>query len=299
LNVTTLHNRTRTAQSIPRKLLRAGKIHLLPVYALMRTSDLAREGIENSGSYRFADHIYRNEPSGRFGIGRALDAVLLRMRGARSMRNRFHHTQNEIAAAARALHARAATDPLMAVQPFRVLSVPCGIARDLAQVARRIQAELPDVYARSTFFGLDLDPAPLELSRALTTTAEDHFFFAPGDALDAKTFPAELDVIVSTGLGEFLDDELLVRFYTNCHDRLRHGGVFVTSGMQPDRIADYLMRQLAELDTHYRRGDELIRWLHSAGFYEVSTRQDDVGLQTLVVARKTERRQSPRLAGVP
>jgi len=37
--------------------------------------------IEHSGSYKFADHVYRNEPSGRFGIGRALDAVLLRMRG--------------------------------------------------------------------------------------------------------------------------------------------------------------------------------------------------------------------------
>src|SRR5918993_1459024 len=63
-----LHNRTRTSASIPRKLLRSGKVHLLPVYALMRTSDLAREGIENSGSYRFADHVYRNEASGRFGI---------------------------------------------------------------------------------------------------------------------------------------------------------------------------------------------------------------------------------------
>ena len=60
-----LHNRTRTSTSIPRKLLREGKLHLLPVYALMRTSDLAREGIENSGSFRFADHVYRNEASGR------------------------------------------------------------------------------------------------------------------------------------------------------------------------------------------------------------------------------------------
>ena len=293
-----LHNRTRTSQSIPRKLLRSGKIHLLPVYALMRTSDLAREGIENSGSYQFADHIYRNEPSGRFGIGRALDAVLLRMRGARSMRNRFQHVQDEIVAAARALHARSASDPVAAAQPFRVLSVPCGIARDLVQVARRIEAEFPDIYARTTFFGLDLDPVPLELSRALARATEDHFFFAQGDALDVTTFPAELDVIASTGLGEFLDDELLVRFLTNCHDRLRRGGIFVTSAMQRDRIADYLMRQLAELYTHYRRGDQLIRWLHTAGFYEVSARQDEVGLQTLVVARKAERRQSPRPAGV-
>ena len=289
--MTALHNRTRTATSIPRKLLREGKLHLLPIYALMRTSDLAREGIENSGSYRFADHVYRNEPSGRYGIGRALDAVLLRMRGARSMRNRFHHTQDEIVAAAHAFAAR----NVDSATPFRVLSVPCGIARDLVLAAHRIATDLPAVYARTTFFGVDLDPVPLELSRQLARSNE-HFFFTRGDALDAQSFPAELDVIVSTGLGEFLDDDQLVQFFMNCHERLRIGGEFVTSSMQPDRVADYLMRQLAELHTHYRRGDELIRWLHGAGFYEVTTRQDTVGLQTLVVARKQERRRPPAMA---
>lgn len=287
--MTRLHNRTRTSESIPRRLLREGKVHLLPIYALMRTSDLAREGIEHSGSYRFADHVYRNEPSGRFGFGRALDAVLLRMPGARSMRSRFHHTQQEIIAAARATRARATNAPAMMNAPFRVLSVPCGIARDLVLAAHAIARDLPDLYNRSTFFGIDLDPAPLQLSRELAQN-DDHFFFTRGDALDPAIYPSELDVITSTGLGEFIDDDLLVRFYRNCHDRLRAGGTFVTSGMQRDRVADYLMRQLAELHTHYRRADEIIRRLHEAGFHEVSTRQDDVGLQTLVVARKLERR---------
>ena len=291
--MTRLHNRTRTSESIPRKLLRQGKLHLLPIYVLMRTSDLAREGIENSGSYRFADHVYRNQPSGRFGIGRALDAVLLRMRGARSMRNRFHHTQREILTAARALESRSAVDPVAVTAPFRVLSIPSGIARDLVLAARTVERELPGVYARSTFFGVDLDPAPVKLSRDLAGR-DDHYFFTRGDALDATSFPSELDVIVSTGLGEFLSDDLLVQFYKNCHDRLRPGGTFVTSSMQPDRVADYLMRQLAELHTHYRRGEEIIRWLHTVGFYEVSARQDDVGLQTLVVARRVERRRARR-----
>ena len=287
--MTPLHNRTRTSESIPRKLLREGKVHLLPIYALMRTSDLAREGIENSGSYRFADHVYRNEASGRFGVGRALDAVLLRMRGARSMRNRLYHTQQEIVAAARAAHARSATE-------FRVLSVPCGIARDLIVAARQIETELPALYARSTFFGVDLDPEPLELSHDLAGR-DDRFVFARGDALDANAFPAQLDAIASTGLGEFLDNDLLVRFYRNCHERLRYGGTFVTSGMQVDRVADYLMRQLAELHTHYRTGTELMRWLHAAGFYEATMRQDEVGLQTLVVARKLDRRRGAASTG--
>jgi SAM-dependent methyltransferase len=210
------------------------------------------------------------------------------MRGARSMRNRFHHTQSEIVGGARALVARAANEHAMANAPFRVLSVPCGIARDLVLAAQAIRHDLPDVYGRSTFFGIDLDSNPLQLSRELAGN-DDHFFFTRADALDSAMYPSELDVITSTGLGEFLDDELLVRFYRNCHEHLRPGGTFVTSGMQPDRVADYLMRQLAELHARYRRADEIIRRLHEAGFYEVSTRQDDVGLQTLVVARKLDR----------
>src|SRR5688572_10168922 len=146
-----LHNRTRTTASIPRKLLREGKLHLLPVYALMRISDLAREGIENSGSFRFADHVYRNEASGRFGIGRALDALLLRMRGARSMRNRFYHVQREMLAAARAIEARRADGQLDDMQlTLRILSVPCGIARDLVTVGERLDTDFPEVRARTT-----------------------------------------------------------------------------------------------------------------------------------------------------
>src|SRR6478736_1756286 len=105
-----LPNRTRRSASIPRRLVAERKYHLLPVYALLTTSDLAREGIENSGSFRFADHVYRNEPSGRFGVGRALDSMLLRMRGARSMRNRLQHTQREIVTAARAQPSRSTID---------------------------------------------------------------------------------------------------------------------------------------------------------------------------------------------
>jgi hypothetical protein len=55
-----------------RKLLREGNLHWLPVSALVMQSDLGRERIINSGSYRFADHIYRNQPSGptrSFGAG--------------------------------------------------------------------------------------------------------------------------------------------------------------------------------------------------------------------------------------
>src|SRR5437764_13290310 len=82
------HNRTRQSDSIPRTLLRRGRLLDVLLYYLLRTSDLAREGLENSGSYRFADHIYRDVPSGTNALGRWIDARLLAMPSVRSFGSR-------------------------------------------------------------------------------------------------------------------------------------------------------------------------------------------------------------------
>lgn len=282
----TLPNRTRRSESIPRRLVAEGKYHLLPVYALLTTSDLAREGIRNSGSFRFADHIYRNEPSGRYGVGRVLDRVLLGLRGARSMRSRFFHSRREILRAVKELR-RASTDgPGRAVTADQmvVLSVPCGIARDLFDVAETLWTE-PALYENARFIGIDLDPEALELSRDLT---RDHsgFEYRCADALEAGSLPMGVDIIVSLGFGEFLSDDVLHDFYRRCHASLNDGGRFITSAMSRDRISDYLARELAELHTHYRSTEHLADLLKSAGFAKVRTTRDKVGLQSLTVAEK-------------
>jgi hypothetical protein len=267
-------NRTRTSDSIPKRLIHEGKLHLLPLYALLRASNLAREGIEHSGSYRFADHVYRGQPSGRFVVGKLLDALLLRLPGARSMRSRFFHARGEILAAAR-------RHP--AWTPFRVLSVPCGIARELIESALVLRIEDPALYERSSFFGMDLDSRPLELSQDLAGGLTN-LSFVHSDAFDSTAYPPDLDLILSAGLGDFLPDDELVRFYAICRGALRDDGRFVTSGMRRDPLADYLMRELGEMRAYYREPGELIGLLRQAGFRDVAARQDAVGLQTLLVA---------------
>jgi hypothetical protein len=57
--------------------------------------------------------------------------------------------------------------------------------------------------------------------------------------------------------------------------------------MDRDRISDYLARELAELHTHYRSTEQLTDLLKSAGFTNIRTTRDKVGLQTLAVAEKS------------
>jgi hypothetical protein len=298
-----LPNRTRRSESIPRRLLAERKYHLLPVYALLTTSDLAREGIRNSGSFRFADHIYRNQPSGRFGVGRMLDGVLLKLRGARSMRSRFFHSRRQILRGLREslddrqLHSRRA-HPVFAggatiddktetvAERIVVVSVPCGIARDLYEVAETLWIIEPALYEQVDFIGIDLDPEAIELSRRLTRDYYT-FDFRCADALAPETLPDGVDIVVSLGFGEFLPDDVLLAFYQRARAALNAGGRFITSAMNRDRISDYLARELAELHTHYRSTEQLTELLKSAGFGKIRTARDSVGLQTLAVAEKS------------
>jgi len=263
-----LANRTRYSSSIPARLLRE-KFYLLPLYYLVRLSDLAREGIENSGSYHFADHIYAGRASGRWGVGTLVDRLLLSLPASRSFHNRYLHSRDRI------------VDYVRTTQPreCRILSAPCGLPRDLVEAAHVLRD------APIRFYCLDIDPAALDEARRMTAShGLRGFEFIRGDAFDAGAWPREMDIVTSSGFAEFLEDEELIRFYTLCHGALRNGGTLVTSATVRNRLSDYMMTNLAELLTHYREEAALSRIFSRTPFGEVEMRRDAVGYQVLMAA---------------
>jgi SAM-dependent methyltransferase len=274
-----LHNRTRRSRSIPLSLLRRGRLLDLPLYWLLRLSDLAREGLDHSGSFRFADHIYRGEPSGRGPVGRKLDALLLSLPAAQSFRFRYLAARDEIV---RFVTARAGGATPLSID---ILSAPCGIPREMADAAEALRARsVPLDGVR--FHGLDLDSDVLHEAEAFAAGRGLRPFSAHrGDALERSSYPARADVITSTGLAEFLDDATLARLFAIFYDVLAPEGVLVTSGMQRRRFSDYLLR-LAEIPTQYRGPADLVRLARRLPFRDVATRMDPNGLQTILVARK-------------
>jgi SAM-dependent methyltransferase len=248
----------------------------LPVYWLLRTSDLAREGFENSGSYSFADHIYRNQPSGTHGIGRWLDKRLLGLRATESFRSRFFMARDELS---RFFQERSADE-----LSLDVLSVPCGIPRDFIAAVEKFRAA-GGVTGGVRFHAVDLD---LDVLRQAKTFAREHGIALTtyhGDAMDPGVYAGEFDFITSTGLGEFLDDEQLVSLYALFCWILRPGGVMVTSAMRRLRFSDYLLR-LAELHVHYRSAEDLATMARRAGFVRLTTSVDAHGIQGFLKATK-------------
>ena len=272
-------NATRQSASIPRKLLREGALHLLPVYYLLTLSDLAREGIANSGSFRFADHIYAGLPSGRTPLGRFLDRRLLATPAACAFRRRYQRAQSAIRHALESAPAD--------VFPLRVLAVPCGIPRDMTELAAALHRQNPALVARIEYHAMDIDPSVLCLARAVIgdsplAAARYHC----GDALSAADYPpVAFHAIVSTGLGDFLDDAELRTFYANVYRALEPGGTFYTSASARDPRSDALMR-MVELLPYYRTANQLEQILRGFTWRTLDLTVDETGLQTFVVAVK-------------
>jgi hypothetical protein len=275
----TFYNRTRQSASLPMALLRRGRVLALPLYAALRRSDLAREGLDHSGSYRFADHIYRSEPSGRGAFGRWLDARLLALPAVRSFRNRYQASRDELTAF---LRERAGS-------PGRldILTVPCGIPRELADGYQAYVSSGATQRAELVFHGLDLDSTALSEAVAFARDRSLQPFNAhQGDAFDRKVYPASgVDFMTCTGIAEFLDDDRLATLYGIFYECLRPGGVLVTSGMRGRPFSDYLLR-LAEIPVNYRTAADLERLARTLPFSQVRTRVDDIGIQAILVASR-------------
>jgi SAM-dependent methyltransferase len=272
-------NFTRRSRSIPRKLLRQGALHLVPLYYLVKLSDLGREGIEHSGSFRFADHIYRGTPSGRTALGRWIDARLLAMPAAQAFRRRSEHAQRVVRHALESLPADA--------PPLRVLAVPCGIPRDIIDLCRTLRRENPALLSRIEYHGFDIDPGALAVASTLTSQcglASAHYHL--GDALNPDDYPRrKFHVVMSTGLGEFLRDDELAAFYARVYDVLEPGATFYTSATARDWRSEVLL-QMAELVTNYRGQGELERVLRGLPWRRLTLSHDSSGLQTFVTAVK-------------
>lgn len=270
------YNRTRTSRSIPRKLLREGKPYLLPLYYLLLTSELASEGIRNSGSYRFADHIYAGKPKGKFLIGLVLDAIFLRMKSARSFRARYIYAKREIHKFVQeAGHGEEGLD---------ILAVPCGLAREMFEVAQELRDAGDPMYPRIKWHGLDLDGELVSLVARQAVGSGHDMLFLHGDALLGESYPQKYDMIISLGFGEFLDDEKLVEFYKLVGGSLKPDGVFVTSGLMPHPFSDYLLRNIGELHTFYRPASLLMAQAKRAGLRVRRVYHDKTGLQTMLVS---------------
>ena len=275
-------NRTRRTHDLAGKLRHEKRYGFLVLYHLLRLSDLGREGIERSGSYRFADHVYANRASGRGLVGRMIDRILLGLPATRAMRQRCFQSA---VAMRQAFREHCATRE---AGPFRVLTVPCGLPRDVCEFVDSIEMTNSKTPPPIEYTGMDLDHEVIAAARDfLAHSAVPTARWIEGDALSWEAWPGAepFHFVASTGLGEFLDDTQLAQLYANIHRSLAPEGVFFTSATAFERRSDAMLRAF-ELHTHYRTQAGIESLLAPLGWRDLHFTHDQTGLQTFVQAKK-------------
>lgn len=191
------------------------------------------------GSAEVMELLYNNAPTGRTALGRAVDRAVHISPGARAVRHRLTTT----------------TDLARALAPQRLLSVPCGTARD-AEAINAPQMTLLDPDAKARALAQQRCPTAQVLAGRIEDSPEGPY-----------------DAILFVGLLEYLDDADTIQQLTFLRARLVDSGALIvtTTDHYPDRSR---MARWLGWETKPRSPDKLAFLLNEAG-YTVESRQSD------------------------
>ncbi|MFD3486038.1 class I SAM-dependent methyltransferase family protein [Streptomyces sp. NPDC058665] len=239
-----------------------------------------RHGFD-SGS--MLDYVYVNKAGGFPVVGHLIDRVYLNAVGWRAIRARRELLKDVL----RKEIARRGGADGGANGGLRVLDVASGPGRYLQDLLAEYAPGSLHVECR------DLDRAGLAqgerqaAERGLTGISYVH-----GDALDPAPGSHAPDVIVVSGLYELLlDDAVIAASVARLRELLAPGGVLVfttqTHHPQLEFIANVLPNREGVLWEMKCRPVELAeQWAAQAGFTEVASRRESVGLFTVTTARR-------------
>ncbi len=252
----------------------------------MRTAGRLSDGIRLGGDSGFdsgssLDYIYRNQPSGRFPIGKLIDWFYLNSPGWRGIRGRKQLIEELIATAIRRTSHSG--------RPVRILDVAAGHGRYVLDAIRDSGITPDSVLLR------DFDAGNVALGRKLAAAASFPVDFEQGDAFNRASLAAispKPTIAIVSGLFELfpLNDPL--------HECLAGlagaidpgGGYLIYTGQPWHPQLEFIARTLSSHRSgqpwimRRRTQEELDQLVSAAGFRKVEQRIDPNGLFTVSLA---------------
>jgi SAM-dependent methyltransferase len=255
----------------------------LLVHTVGRLSEgirIAREHGMISG--KMIDYVYRNEPSGRWLIGKMLDRVYLSNEGWRAVRARKRHLE--------ALLERAIRRRLAERGRVLILDVASGQARYLQETLLKFRSERVEAVC------WDLDERWLEEGHeSAAAQGLRSILYDRGDAFDPAAYrrlPRRPDVVVASGFYDWIHDDDRVRESLGLVSAaLADRGAFVftlQTGHADVRLANDIFRGLdgAALAIKLRSAATVHASARRAGFDIEQVCRDPWGYHAVTLATK-------------
>lgn len=255
-------------------------------YYPLLLSDYGREILRRKYDAFATDRAYENRPSGLLGpIGRWIDRIVLDFPTHEGLRQRLRIVVDALK--------EDITERIAAGEtPVRVLSAPCGLARDILTCKSELRNRNPQVMQHIELHALDLD-ATGDVLPAATRRAADlgiDVEFHREDLFNSKGLNEVLErgegfhLVNCIGLTAWLDIEEVGRLVRFFHDR-----VLVTDGtLIVDNFAWHKYSSLAkdlEIYTRYHDPGEFKRTLEECGFQVLELRTTADRVNTVHIAR--------------
>jgi len=228
------------------------------------------------------DYIYRNQPSGRFLIGRLVDRIYLSHRGWKVVRIRKSNLQ-------RLIHEAISIQRKLRRSPA-LLDVASGPSQYMLDVLS--EDGMDDVQAVCR----DLDQQSLELGRR--NAAERGIrsvSFESGDALSAASL-AEVEprcnIAVSSGFYDWIaDDDIVQKSISLLYDLLPDGGCFVFTNQSGhvdlEMVNTIFVGSGSQPLQMVVRPSEIVNgWAKAQGFEILQTTSDSWGHYSVTLAQK-------------
>jgi len=260
--------------------------------SFLRTVGKASDGIALGFRYGFdsgemLDYVYQDRASGRLLAGRAPDRIYLNAIGWRAIRERKSLLQK--------LLLQEIQDRWSSTKHVTVLDVAAGPGRYLVELCQQLlsQGQGPD---RLAVICRDLDTKGLQLGQEhATRLGLTNIRYEQGDACDPESLAAvrpRPDIVVVSGLYElFVDPAPIQRSLQGIHRLLPPGGrVLITSQVhhpQLEMIANVLVNREGRLWVMVCRDVETTEsWVRQAGFINVTSQTEPLGLFAITAAHK-------------
>ncbi len=251
---------------------------------LMQSIGNLSDGIKIGNTYGYdsgvmLDYVYKNIPSGRFGIGRIMDKIYLNAIGWRGIRNRKVLIEKMLK---QVVH-----EQLKQNKKIDYLDMACGGGEyDIATIKE----------AGSEHFNATLRDYKEENIQKAKQNAKnagvENIIFEQADAFDKNNYNKPKDVIVSSGFWEIIEDDDLVKScLINAANSLKQGGSFVFT-IQPTHpqlefIGRVLRSNTGQMWTMRLRDLELFKeWMREANLTYISSELEEHGIFGVVHAKK-------------